>query len=317
MESEHVDAYLVVKMGGGTYAIEARLIREITEPTYVVSVPKTPAHIAGMLQYRETVVPLINMVEVLDSLYNDGEGEPRQQLLILQAGDVTVAVLIDAVLKMKHAKDMQIDPLPFVTHRNVARFCKGMLNDDGRRHIVLDVRALFRELNINCLAKETVGVDNHTLKASKYTVFSLDHHLFAASIATIKRIIAAQDIIVNPRAHPWFKGTYQPPNSIYNLPVVDCFKVFGIKEPDLRQDGRLDIIERNIIISPVNGNDVGFYVGTIADIISLGEDQLFPLPSLLKTRENAYLEATAIVTNDILHVVDLSKVLQEKMMEGK
>jgi purine-binding chemotaxis protein CheW len=82
-------------LGGATYAIEVRYVREIHAAAQITRVPRTPAFIAGVINARGRLISLINLHAFLALPGSD----PVQngKIVVLAVNDLEVGLLVDDI----------------------------------------------------------------------------------------------------------------------------------------------------------------------------------------------------------------------------
>lgn len=87
---------LRIEVGGVSYALEVSRIREVVNPLPIVDLPHEREFILGVSEYREEVVPVVD----LRRLFGLPSGPPtrRTKWVILEAGGRLVGAVVDAVL---------------------------------------------------------------------------------------------------------------------------------------------------------------------------------------------------------------------------
>ncbi len=128
------------KIEGALFGVEVERVQEVVRHAAVTRVPPAPPGVAGLLNLRGRIVPVVDLRVLL--------GMPRMATpetgihVIVRDGDEPVSLLADAIADVRRAQSPEIDALPasFGTPHTelisgVARFGDDML-------LVLDLEAL-------------------------------------------------------------------------------------------------------------------------------------------------------------------------------
>lgn len=94
------------QIGGGYYAIDVRIAREIVEMMSITPIPRAPSYISGVINLRGEVTNIINIREFIG--IPDAEGENAQKIIVLMpeaTGGSSVGIIVDDVKSV-----MQISP---------------------------------------------------------------------------------------------------------------------------------------------------------------------------------------------------------------
>jgi purine-binding chemotaxis protein CheW len=89
------DDHVLVRLGGGRYAVRATDVAEVMPVPVLTRVPATPRWVRGVANWRGHVLPVVDLRAVL------GTAEPAlpssARVIVLQVGDVEVGILAEAV----------------------------------------------------------------------------------------------------------------------------------------------------------------------------------------------------------------------------
>lgn len=110
--SDHVreadeSKYLIFRSSGILYAISTDVVVEIFTHVDVTRIPMLPDYIAGVINLRGAVVPIIDFRLMLGRY---PESEPCA--IILDINDVTIGILVDTVDRMVDISKSAILPVP-------------------------------------------------------------------------------------------------------------------------------------------------------------------------------------------------------------
>jgi purine-binding chemotaxis protein CheW len=144
--------YLTVTLGDETYALDIVAITEIIAFRPLTVVPMMPPFIRGVLNLRGRVLPVVD----LTSRFGGGTTEVHRRTVVLvvettlhgedgSTDEVThVGLIVDAVSKVVHLGEDDIEPRPAFGAGIRAEFISGMAKLDGDFVVVLDIDAVLR-----------------------------------------------------------------------------------------------------------------------------------------------------------------------------
>jgi chemotaxis signal transduction protein len=78
--------YLAVAVGRGFYGIPTRMTREVLSMRYVRAIPHMPPHVAGLVNTRGEVIPVVDLRLIPDLLT---WGRAKMSAFSCQAGSLT------------------------------------------------------------------------------------------------------------------------------------------------------------------------------------------------------------------------------------
>ena len=149
--------YLTFSLGGEEYAIDILHIREILEYTRLTPVPMMPSFIAGVLNLRGAVVPVVDLSVRFGG--RRSEVGKRTSIVIveqeLEEGLMAVGVIVDTVNQVLDIAADQVEPSPRFGARLRSDFIAGMGKVDDQFLVLLDVR------HVLCVDELSIIADIH------------------------------------------------------------------------------------------------------------------------------------------------------------
>lgn len=145
-------------------------------------------------------------------------------------------------------------------------------------------------------------LDEDTLK-DKYLTFYTDKQLFGISIADVVQIVGMQDITSVPEFPSYAKGVINLRGTI--IPIIDVR--LRLKKEEITYNERTCIIVTNI-----NGAYIGFIVDSVNEVINIYKDNISNPPQMGENYINTYITGIAKLSNNIVLLIDLKKILNEK-----
>lgn len=98
-------------VGGRTFAIDIMGIREILRNQRLTPVPRTPAHVAGVLNLRGLMIPVVDVHELLIGGPNPLSRD-EMKWVVVQARGNTAGLLVDQVLDVVNVRPEGLTPVP-------------------------------------------------------------------------------------------------------------------------------------------------------------------------------------------------------------
>ena len=158
VQSEQRGQYLAFSLGGETFAMDIRSIREVIQYSALTEVPLMPAFIRGVINLRGAVVPVIDLAIRFGRSLT--EVTRRTCIVIVEVGasdDAAVlGVMVDNVSEVLDIGDQDIDPAPAFGSSLRSDFISGVGKVGGRFIILLDVNHV---LSVEEMASLTAGVE--------------------------------------------------------------------------------------------------------------------------------------------------------------
>ena len=124
-----VDKYLIFRSSGILYAMSTDYVNEIFTSVDITTVPMAPNYVAGVINLRGAVVPIIDFRLLLGRI---PEGESNA--IILNIEETIIGILVDSVDQMVDISKTAILPVP---SQNEHRLVSGMCTMPGAHHTIM------------------------------------------------------------------------------------------------------------------------------------------------------------------------------------
>jgi purine-binding chemotaxis protein CheW len=128
------------EVGGVTYALDIARVHEILRPTALLSLPELPPSVAGVVDHRGDVVPIVDLRRRFGV---EASGRERdQRWVIVGRGELRVALAVDRVTEVFGVGEAAARELPDLGPGASTRGIKAAYAHAGRLVFVLDADAL-------------------------------------------------------------------------------------------------------------------------------------------------------------------------------
>jgi len=277
------------EVAGQEYALSIENVQEIVQvPDHINRVPKTDAHVLGVVTLRNRLLPLVSLREMfgLPAVPLDD----RNKIVVVPLPDQTsVGIVMDTVKQVLRVSRSMLDPVPSLmrggkSHGEIQGICR--LNGGKRLVSVLSAEALFENevvrraaANVDseangegAMAADQVGGAVALAEEEQFVVFRLADEEYGAPIDSVQEIVRVPDTLTRlPKAPNFIKGVVNLRGAV--LPVVDQRTRFD-----------LDDMERNdrqrIMVFTINGVRTGFIVDSVSEVLKIPRNAIGPTPVL-------------------------------------
>lgn len=156
LQTEPCAQYLAFSLGGETFAMDIRSIKEVIQFTALTEVPLMPDFIRGVINLRGAVVPVIDLsIRFGRSLT---EVTRRTCIVILETASgedsSVLGAMVDNVSEVLDISEQDIEPAPAFGSNLRSEFIAGVGKLNGTFVILLDVN---RVLSVEEMAALTAG----------------------------------------------------------------------------------------------------------------------------------------------------------------
>ncbi|MBB3951650.1 chemotaxis protein CheW [Aureimonas jatrophae] len=137
--------FLTIALGEDLFAIPVSLVHEVLDPAPVTRVPNAPVFAPGLVNVRGNVLPMLDLRARfgLEPAPDTASTRLIVSEVAIEGGDpFEVAIKTDAVFAVVPVRDEEIASVPEYGSRWPSRFLAGVVRDEGRFVLLLDVPRL-------------------------------------------------------------------------------------------------------------------------------------------------------------------------------
>jgi len=137
--------YLTFKLGHEIFATDVAKVREVLDFTTITEIPRTPDFMAGVINLRGSVVPVVDMRLCLDMSKTERTTNTCIVVLevLLENEPVVIGALADSVEEVIDLEPEQIRPAPRIGTQIRTDFIKGMGKREAQFIMILDIDRVF------------------------------------------------------------------------------------------------------------------------------------------------------------------------------
>lgn len=284
-------------VSGQEYAFPIERVQEIVQiPERISSVPKSSAHVLGVMTLRNRLLPLVSMRRMFH-MESDGASAGQRIVVIGVAGrdrttDSMVGIVVDAVNEVLRVPERLVDSLPSVLAEQqpdgeIDAICR--LEDGNRLVSILSVERLFHTRAMRDALTQTGAASTERATGSgrelareheeQLVVFRLQGQEYGVPIDSVREIVRPPDTMTRvPKGPACLAGVVNLRGQI--LPVVDFRSRFGL------QAAARDERQRIVVLS-LSGQPTGFIVDSVAEVLKVASSSIEDVPQL--SEEQAHL----------------------------
>ena len=131
--------FVIFRVGTQEFALNIFQVERILRYQKPAAVPKAPDYLEGVVQYRDGVVPVVDLRKRL------GLAAPLREetrLMVLEFEDQRIAVLVDQVIEVLRIDTRTISSPPAIVRGLAAAYITGMITRPDRTVVVLNAAKL-------------------------------------------------------------------------------------------------------------------------------------------------------------------------------
>lgn len=127
--------YVVFKLGKEDYGIDIMNVKEIGPYQESVKLPNAPSFIEGIINFRDRVIPIINLKKRFNLIDEGVTNDTR--IIIINLGERQVGFVVDEASQTVRLDDKNIDPAPDIISKIERRYITGVGKLDEKRLLIL------------------------------------------------------------------------------------------------------------------------------------------------------------------------------------
>ena len=134
-------------LGDQEFCIDIMAIREIRAWSPTTRLPHVPHYVAGVVNLRGTVLPVIDLAARLG--WEPTSPTDRHVIIVAQIGGQLRGLIVDAVSDIVTAQDEDIQPPPATSTDAVVPYLEGLVALEDRMVMVLDLPGLTTDVDLS------------------------------------------------------------------------------------------------------------------------------------------------------------------------
>ncbi len=306
------------------FAVEVFDIKEIVRfPEGIYEVPNTDPALMGIVSYRESMLPLINLGMILkfDSQY-DIEQSGILVAMITHKSDVySIGLVVDKVQEILKVSEEEWEAVPeLLASQSNQNDIKAVCRLEGGRRIVsvislnnmlnhpafeaaLSISQEHKESNMNEEYKDSSNEEEIQL-----VIFKLQDEEYGIFIEYIQEIILVpEEINIVPKTPDYMEGMINLRGSV--LPVIDMRKRLGLPYIERQENQR-------ILVLNTQGVKMGFIVDSVVEVLCVGKSDVEEVPKM--SSEQASVLGRVINLKDqnrIILIINVEELLHKEELQ--
>jgi purine-binding chemotaxis protein CheW len=300
--AEARETFVTFDVAGQEFALDLGLVQEIIAlPSAITAAPRVDKSVAGMMAFREQLLPLVSLRELLGfapALIS----EAREKVIVASVAGGLIGLIADRARAVIAADPALIDPVPPLIQARSggeARIKSIYRGEEGRRLVsILEPEQLFRGDVMKRLdeARDAPRPQLQIDEASeerKFLVFRLGGDEFALPVEAVVEVARAPERVTRvPKAPKFLKGVINLRGAV--VPVIDQRQRFDMPRLD-KGDGR------RLVVVQTGRHRAGLIVDSVSEVLRTTADAVKDAPELT--------EDIARLVNGVVNIEDEGRIL--------
>jgi purine-binding chemotaxis protein CheW len=138
--SSGTDKIVIFRLGDDLFAATVQSVERVLRYQRARPLPDVPAWVDGVIEYRSTVIPQLDLRRRFELAA--ATVTPTTRVLVLNAGDGWVAVVVDAVIEVAGYEASDLSSPPALFRGLAGEYLQGLIRHRERLVILLEVGRL-------------------------------------------------------------------------------------------------------------------------------------------------------------------------------
>jgi purine-binding chemotaxis protein CheW len=128
---------VVFSLGREEFAVEVTQVREIMRMEEITRMPKSPHFVEGIINLRGQIIAVVELAKRLNLVVGVKSGDTR--IIVVEAEEIKVGMIVDSVSEVLRVSADAVEPSPTLATDISAAFLRGVVKQDNRLIILLDL----------------------------------------------------------------------------------------------------------------------------------------------------------------------------------
>lgn len=131
---------LVFSLGSQEFSVQISAVKEIKEWAKATPFPAAPAFVEGVVNVRGSVIPLVNMAQMMGV---SDDNDEKKAIIFLKDDKKIIGFSVSNVTDISDIDEEDFRPLPELSSDNLKYYSNGILSLGGRLVFSVNVSSLF------------------------------------------------------------------------------------------------------------------------------------------------------------------------------
>ena len=135
---EKQEKYIIFTLAGKQFGVHIKQTREILSSKELTLVPESPDYIAGLIDLRGMVVPVVDL-QLRLNITKEANSQPENSgvIIIVELDDLTAGMMVEEVKEIKELHQEEIAELPKLAQKIDRKYIAGVGRTEGEELLML------------------------------------------------------------------------------------------------------------------------------------------------------------------------------------
>ncbi|HOJ80693.1 MAG TPA: chemotaxis protein CheW [Clostridiales bacterium] len=134
---------VIFNLNGQLFGADASQVFQIIRYQEPVRMPKMPSFIEGVINYRDTVLPVINLVKRFE--LGNMDVNKKTKILVARIGEKYAGFLVNDVTEIIRFAENEVEEAPSVVNAGTASYLKKIGKKEDMLYSIIDLENILNE----------------------------------------------------------------------------------------------------------------------------------------------------------------------------
>ena len=149
------NSYLTFKLHNELFAVNVEKVLEVLLEYRLVEVPDAPTYIAGMINFRGDIIPVINFRKKFNFPESSNKNIIIVMDIVIDEASIKFGAIVDGVKDVFDVNKEEIKTIPEFGSKYNPEYLTGMIHKNDEFFMLLDIEKIFSDKEIEIIKKKT------------------------------------------------------------------------------------------------------------------------------------------------------------------
>lgn len=135
-----INKVVIFQLNKEEFAININQVERILGYIEPTSIPESPAYIKGVIQYQDTILPIMDLKIRFNKLDSNSYVNPK--IIVVKNNEQSIGLIVDDVEEVLDINAHEIESTPDIVKLNKNKYINGIIKKDNRIIMLLDAEKI-------------------------------------------------------------------------------------------------------------------------------------------------------------------------------
>lgn len=296
------------------YAVKTSQTRGVVNTPIIRRVPKAPSFIAGLVNIRGRIVPLLSAMERF-GLSGNAEGA-RKKLVLIQLGSCLYGLMVDRTLSIIHLSEEIIEPMNPLMAKKEAPFLAGIAKVGERLIYLLNMDA-FISVGLDIDREERKAYEGFAARLSelsrqpkveeshRFVSLLIADEEYGVDISRLNKVIPLEGMEKAGGVPGYIAGVVKVEEGIF--PVTDLQRRFDLAPFPYEKGSRVAMVDA--------GNySYGIIANSATEVLDIRDGEIKDITAFTYADDSGHIRGVGVLEEGkrLVMLLDETRVLEDK-----